>query len=174
MFGDDINVKVYEHGQFKYSLKHVHGFCDDGGILMMTVGVRYFYSSQCAQNIDKIVYYRTNDRKLIKFSVDNQNSETMIDGVNDVRDFKVEINGEITVMSLNGLLKRVSADGKAEKEIQLTNTPNTHWTTFCRLGKYTCVAGHDSKNKQIVFTAISDLSTRLPTTASTACQCIVI
>ena len=108
------------------------------------------------------IYFRTNDNRLVTVDTNDWKTEKIIEGITDVRDFKVEENGEITVLSLKGMLKRVKIDAPEPplKSVQLTNgnSTTTHWTTFCRLGKHTCVAGHDSKSKQIVFVLV-DAST---------------
>jgi len=148
-------------------------------VLMMTVGVYYVFSQQCAQNVANTVYFRSNDFKLFRFNLDkdkNKWNETEV--CQNVREFKIE-DDEITLMSFKGLLKRVklATPEKAEKEIQLTNTPKTHWTTFCRLGKYTCVAGHDSKAKQTAVVLIQDHSSQLPvnvTYANDSCSVMLI
>ena len=100
------------------------------------------------------MYYRDENQRLIRFTLDanDQNVKVLVDS--EVRDFTLEKDGEFMVMGFKGKLKRVkleNVDGPGEmkttvlKEIQLTNgtSTTTHWTTFCRLGKYTCVAGHD-------------------------------
>ncbi len=124
------------------------------GMLMMTAGIQYVYSPQCAQHRDNTVYYRDYQKNLIRFTLDENNQNVKI-LTTDVRDFTLEADGSFMLMSIKGKLKRVkleNVDGPQPitttllKEIQLTNgqSSTTHWTTFCRLGKHTCVAGHDS------------------------------
>lgn len=132
------------------------GFEDEeysNGMLMMTAGICYVYSPQCAQHRDDQVYYRDHQKNLIRFTLDAKNQNVKILTA-DVRDFTLEADGSFMLMSIKGKLKRVkleNVDGPEPikttvlKEIQLTNgqSTTTHWTTFCRLGKHTCVAGHD-------------------------------
>ena len=132
---------------------------------MMIVGVYCFSSSQCVHNVGYFVYFKTNDQKVISFDVRNKDSAKVL-VESDVRDFKVEVNDEITVMSMKGFLKRVKIDAPEQviKSIQLQNgnSTSTHWTTFCRLGKHTCVAGHDSASKEFILWNVSELSKQLP------------
>src|SRR3990167_3106448 len=134
-------------------------------MLMMIVGVGCAFSSQCVQNVGDFVYFKTKDQKVVRFDVKDSNSAKVL-VQSDVRDFKVEANDEITVMSMKGILKRVKIDAPEQviKSIQLQNgnSTSTHWTTFCRLGKHTCVAGHDSKSKQLILVNVFDLNTQQP------------
>src|SRR3990167_3907732 len=134
-------------------------------MLMMIVGVGCAFSSQCVQNVGDFVYFKTKDQKVVRFDVKDSNSAKVL-VQSDVRDFKVEANDEITVMSMKGILKRVKIDAPEQviKSIQLQNgnSTSTHWTTFCRLGKHTCVAGHDASSKELIVLTVSDLSKQLP------------
>ena len=151
-----------------FELPFVFGFKDNIGMLMMIVGdFEALYSSQCAQNIGNIVYFRTKNKELVRFDVTNKDSVSVITA--NVRDFKVEENGEITVLGFNNTLKRLNSNamGQVIKSIQLQNgnSTSTHWTTFCRLGKHTCVAGHDSTSKQLLLVKVTDLQTQQPIVA---------
>ncbi len=130
-----------------------YGYDSSSGMLMMTAGIYYVYSPQCAQHRDNQVYYRDFQKNLIRFTLDANNQNVKI-LTTDVRDFTLEADGSFVLISLKGKLKRVkieNVDGPDAikttvlKEVQLTNggSQTTHWTTFCRLGKHTCVAGHD-------------------------------
>ena len=134
----------YAYGGYEYS----------NGMLMMTAGICYVYSQQCAQHRDNRVYYRDHQKNLVGFTLDANNQNVKILAA-DVRDFTLEADGSFVLMSIKGKLKRVkieNVDGPDAikttvlKEVQLTNggSQTTHWTTFCRLGKHTCVAGHES------------------------------
>ena len=145
---------MFRNGTFDFALKHVYDGYENKGMLMMTAGIWYQFSSQCIQNIDNTVYFRSKQNELIRFVLNfNDPKESVV--LSCVEDFKLESQSEISVMSADGRLKRVkleNVDGPQAitttvlKEIQLTNgqSSTTHWTTFCRLGKHTCVAGHDS------------------------------
>ena len=143
------------------------GGYDTCNMLMMIVGNTSHFSSQCAQNIGDTVYFRTSDRQLVRFDVNDRNSATVL--TNEVRDFKVENDGDITVLDFNRTLKRLNnkANWQVIKSIQLQNgnSTSTHWTTFCRLGKHTCVAGHDSKTKRSLLANVFDLQTQMPVVA---------
>lgn len=166
MFGDTRVVfdyytppRVYRDKQLLHTMKHVYGYCDSvPGMLIMIVGINYIFSTQCVQLLNNRIYFRTNDNRLVTVDTNDWKTEKIIEGITDVRDFKVEENGEITVLSLKGMLKRVKIDAPEPplKSVQLTNgnSTTTHWTTFCRLGKHTCVAGHDSSSKLIVFVLV--------------------
>ena len=156
-----------------FELPFVFGFKDKIGMLMMIVGdFDAFYSSQCAQNIGNIVYFRTKNKELVRFDVTNKDSVSVI--TKNVRDFKVEENGDITVLGFDNTLKRLNSNamGQVIKSIQLQNgnSTSTHWTTFCRLGKHTCVAGHDSKTKRSLLANVFDLQTQMPVVAEVKSQ----
>ena len=147
---------VCKDGTKVFALPHKYrGYDSPVGMLMMTAGIHYAFSPQCAVHRDNKVYYRDANQRLIRFTLDanNQNVKVLFDS--EVRDFTLENDGEFVLMSFEGKLKRVKLDNvdgpqpittTVLKEIQLTNgqSSTTHWTTFCRLGKHTCVAGHDS------------------------------
>ena len=146
---------VCKDGTKVFALPHQYKGYDSAGMLMMTAGINYAFSPQCAVHRDNKVYYRDANQRLIRFTLDanNQNVKVLFDS--EVRDFTLENDGEFVLMSFKGKLKRVKLDNvdgpqpittTLLKEIQLTNgqSSTTHWTTFCRLGKHTCVAGHDS------------------------------
>ena len=155
---------------------------------MMTAGISYLFSSQCAVHRDNKVYYRDHQQRLIRFTLDANNQNVKVLIPSEVRDFTLESDGQFTLMSFKGKLKRVkieNVDGPDAikttvlKEVQLTNggSQTTHWTTFCRLGKHTCVAGHDgSKSPYTTFlevvaesnTAFTALPTKVAFTNSSS------
>lgn len=148
------NGHVYKDGVKQFALPHKYQGYESSGMLMMTAGITYVFSPQCVQHRGNYVYYRDAGGRLIRFTLDAANQNVRVVLPAEVRDFTLEANGELLVMSLKGKLKRVkleNVDGPEPikttvlKEIQLTNgqSTTTHWTTFCRLGKHTCVAGHD-------------------------------